>query len=135
MYLLILKWLYFIKCTYVIKWNCTLIFKWFILEGINHVPWSCKGKIRSWPLDLGWGRWKDTFEGKCHFHIYKKMHWVVCKTCWEDIGRRVKEIFWVSLREESEQQRGHIFQGRRAQIQRKFYVIFWAKLIFYCGRS
>jgi hypothetical protein len=38
------------------------------------------------------------------------------------------------LREESQQQRGHIFEGRRAQIPRKNFCEFWAELFFYCGR-
>jgi hypothetical protein len=56
-----------------------------------------KGKIRSWPLDLGLGKVKRHFgEVKGHFQIYKRMHWVVCKTQ----ERRLRENFRVGLREE-----------------------------------
>ena len=44
-----------------------------------------KGKIRSWPLDLGLGKCRDTWEVKGHFQIYKRMHWVVCKTLVKEI--------------------------------------------------
>jgi hypothetical protein len=54
---------------------------------MNHVPWSCKGKIRSWPLDLGMGKVKRHLEGEMSFLNYKRMHWVVCKTT-----KRVEEI-------------------------------------------
>jgi hypothetical protein len=67
------------------------------------------------------------------FSDYKRMHWVVCKTCRmsrEDIGRRVREIFRVCLRKESEQQRGHVFRGKWAQFLRKNLV----KIFFCCGR-
>ena len=45
------------------------ILKRFILEGMNHAPWSCKGKIRS-----------RVGEGEGSLSDYKRMHWIVCKT-------------------------------------------------------
>jgi hypothetical protein len=129
-YLLILKWLYFIKCTYVIKWNCTSIFKWFILEGMNHVPWSCKGKIRSWPLDLGMGKVKRHLEGERSFSNYKRMHWVLCKTQWEEeIERFMRELWggeeraarWVHFPREI----GRISQGDFLCEVAKFYCCCW----------
>ena len=37
------------------------------------------------------------------------------------------------MREESEQQRGHVFQGARAQIPRNFFLFFWASYFFAMG--
>ena len=54
---------------------------------MNHVPWSCKGKIISWPLDLGMGKVKRHLEGERSLLYYKRMPRVVCKTSEEDWER------------------------------------------------
>jgi hypothetical protein len=55
---------------------------------MNHGPLSCKGKIRSWSLDLGLEEGEKTLgREKVIFRFYKRMHWVVCKTQEEEIER------------------------------------------------
>ena len=48
-------------------------------------------------------------KGKGHFHIYKRMHWVVCKTQEEEIER---EFLSRLEREKIGQHRGHISQDK-----------------------
>jgi hypothetical protein len=62
---------------------------------------------------------KDTLEGKCHFQIYKRMHWVVCKTHREEI----EKDFRVGLREEIYSSIVGTFPKKKwAQIPTKIFV-------------
>ena len=97
---------------------------------MNHFPWSCKGKIRSWPFDLGMGKVKRHLECESSFSNYNRIHWVVCKTQqWQgDIERFMRDIWGGEERAASwaqfPRELGHISQ-RNFLFKRGWYLLLW----------